>query len=180
MTWQYLLENQEYLENRENGKMKGDKWYAYGRSQALEVISKPKIFTPDIAPSPRFSFDEVGEYHFTGGTAGGYGVVPKSTVPFYYLLGLLNSQFSAWFIAKTSTQMRGGWYSFESRFIAKMPIPDLSEKEQQPIISLVTRILAAKQSAPLADTTALEAEVDALVYGLYGLTEEEIAIVEGA
>ena len=179
MAWQYLLENQEYLENRENGKMKTAKWYGYVYPKALEVISKPKIFTPDIAPSPRFSFDDVGEYHFTGGTAGGYGVLPKSTVSFYFLLGLLNSQFSAWFIARTSTQMRGGWYSFESRFIAKMPIPDLSEKEQQPIIALVTRILAAKQTDPKSDTTALESEVDALVYGLYGLTEEEIAIVEG-
>ena len=75
--------------------------------------------------------------------------------------------------------MRGGWYSFESRFISKMPIPNLSEDAQQPIISLVTRILTAKQTDPQSDTTALEAEVDALVYGLYGLTEEEIGIVEG-
>ena len=30
-----------------------------------------------------------------------------------------------------------------------------------------------------ADTSALEAEIDGLVYGLYGLTEEEIGIVEG-
>ncbi len=42
------------------------------------------------------------------------------------------------------------------------------------------RILAPKQSDPSSDTTALESEVDALVYGLNGLTEEEIAIVEGA
>ena len=40
-------------------------------------------------------------------------------------------------------------------------------------------IPAAKQSDPKSNTTALEAEIDALVYGLYGLTEEEIGIVEG-
>ena len=34
--------------------------------------------------------------------------------------------------------------------------------------------------APLADTTAEEREIDRLVYDLYGLTEDEIAIVEGA
>jgi len=39
--------------------------------------------------------------------------------------------------------------------------------------------LAAKQSDPSSDTNALESEVDVLVYGLYGLTEEEIALVEG-
>ena len=48
------------------------------------------------------------------------------------------------------------------------------------ISSDLTHILAAKQTEPPFDTSALEAEVDALVYGLYGLTEEEIAIVEGA
>ena len=44
---------------------------------------------------------------------------------------------------------------------------------------LVGRILSAKKSNPQADTTALEAEIDSLVYDLYGLTEDEIAIVEG-
>ena len=41
------------------------------------------------------------------------------------------------------------------------------------------RILAVKKSNPLADTTAEEREIDRLVYDLYGLTEDEIAIVEG-
>ena len=40
-------------------------------------------------------------------------------------------------------------------------------------------LIAAKKSDPAADTRALEAELDRLVYALYGLTEEEIAIVEG-
>jgi len=43
----------------------------------------------------------------------------------------------------------------------------------------VDRILAAKERDPEADTAALEREIDRLVYELYGLTEEEIAIVEG-
>ena len=49
----------------------------------------------------------------------------------------------------------------------------------QSIIDYVNQILAAKQSDPQADTTALELEVDRLVYGLYGLTEEEVALIEG-
>jgi len=46
------------------------------------------------------------------------------------------------------------------------------------MISSVERILAAKRANPQADTSALEREIDGLVYQLYGLTEEEIAIVE--
>ena len=44
---------------------------------------------------------------------------------------------------------------------------------------IVDRILAAKEKDSNADTSALESEIDALVYRLYGLTDEEIAVVEG-
>jgi adenine-specific DNA-methyltransferase len=61
----------------------------------------------------------------------------------------------------------------------KLPIPDISLAHQQPLIVLVDRILAAKSANPAADISALEAEIDRLVYGLYGLTDTEIAIVDG-
>ena len=41
------------------------------------------------------------------------------------------------------------------------------------------KILLIKKSDPKADTTDLEKEIDQLVYQLYGLTKEEIKIVEG-
>jgi hypothetical protein len=47
------------------------------------------------------------------------------------------------------------------------------------MIKLVDQILSTKKSNPTADTCALENEIDQLVYELYGLTEEEIKIVEG-
>ncbi|MFP4019803.1 MAG: hypothetical protein ACLFUH_11205 [Bacteroidales bacterium] len=40
------------------------------------------------------------------------------------------------------------------------------------------KILQQKQQDPSADTSALEAEIDRMVYDLYGLTEEEVRIVE--
>jgi len=54
-----------------------------------------------------------------------------------------------------------------------------SERAQHDaIVELVSRILATKAADPVADTTALEGEIDRMVYELYGLTKEEIAIVE--
>jgi adenine-specific DNA-methyltransferase len=50
---------------------------------------------------------------------------------------------------------------------------------QQPSITLVDQILAAKQKDPQADTSALEKQIDDMVYKLYGLTPEGIEIVEG-
>ncbi|MBV5301570.1 MAG: hypothetical protein J0649_07310 [Methylococcales bacterium] len=49
--------------------------------------------------------------------------------------------------------------------------------QQQPFIELVDKILVDKKEGQ--DTSALELEIDGLVYGLYGLSDEEILIVEG-
>ena len=68
---------------------------------------------------------------------------------------------------------------FDNYYIGKIPIPVVSLAEQQPIIELVEQIMAAKRDDPGADTSSLEGEIDALVYALYGVTEAEIAIVEG-
>ena len=62
----------------------------------------------------------------------------------------------------------------------KIVIPDVGAAEQKPVERLVDRILAAKQRDAGADTSALEREIDELVYALYGLTPEEIKIVEEA
>lgn len=53
-------------------------------------------------------------------------------------------------------------------------------EKQEPVERLVDKILTAKQRDPEADTSALEREIDQLVYTLYGLTPEEIQIIEGA
>ena len=49
---------------------------------------------------------------------------------------------------------------------------------QAPIVALVDKILAAKRADPNADVSVLEVEIDQLVYSLYALTREEIAIIE--
>jgi hypothetical protein len=63
--------------------------------------------------------------------------------------------------------------------IRALPIADVPAPQQAPIIKLVDCILAAKRQDPAADTSAWEREIDQLVYQLYGLTEEEIRVVEG-
>ena len=59
-------------------------------------------------------------------------------------------------------------------------IPILSINiHRQPVINLVNQILDAKQENPQADTFELENEIDQLVYQLYGLTDEDFAVIEG-
>ena len=64
--------------------------------------------------------------------------------------------------------------------IEQLPIKDIPENEQAPIINLVDQILTSKQRDPSVSTLELEAAIDKLVYGLYGLTGEEIAIIENS
>jgi hypothetical protein len=58
-----------------------------------------------------------------------------------------------------------------------VPIPKISKKEQRPFVRLVDAILKAKAANPAMDTTELEEKIDWLVYDLYGLTDEETAVV---
>ena len=59
------------------------------------------------------------------------------------------------------------------------PITDANRHLVNQIESLVDKIIAAKTINPDADVLSLENEIDRVVYSLYGLTAEEIAIVEG-
>jgi hypothetical protein len=196
LAWDYLTDNLEFLQGREHGKMKGTQWYAYTRNQALDVMSLPKIFTPDLSKRAAFSLDQAGDLFFTGGVAGGYGILVSPQYSRSYILGLLNSRLLDWIHHKLATQMRGGWYSYESRFIRGLPLQviDLQEKAMKAVhdrmVQLVDSMLALhKQLAAVTSEMqkdviqrqidATDAEIDRLVYELYGLTAEEIAIVEG-
>ncbi len=74
--------------------------------------------------------------------------------------------------------MGSGYLRYRTSFLENLPFPCLSTEQGQSITKLVTKILAAKRADPAADTSAWEGEIDRLVYQLYGLTEEEIAVVE--
>ena len=197
LTWQYLLENKKYLENRENGKMKGAKWYGYVYPKALDVMPLPKIFTPDLVSQVSFSIDDAGEIFFTGGAAGGYGILIAHGYSRNFVLGILNSKLMNWFLQQFSTKMRGGWFSCESRFIKHLPIrtinpsnpADIARHDRmvalvEQMLDLNRRLAAAKaphEKEVLAGMIyATDRQIDRLVYELYGLMEEEIAVVEGA
>ena len=63
--------------------------------------------------------------------------------------------------------------------VKELPIPFVEKTKQKPIITLVDKILSVKIKNPSTDTSDLERQIDTLVYGLYGLTEEEVKVVEG-
>ena len=105
-------------------------------------------------------------------------LITKSTLKTKYVLALLNSSLLQWYYA---TMFKGDTELFPKIRIAQakqLPIYEASSEQQQSIIELVDLILDEKRANPYADTTALEEEIDKKVYKLYGLTPEEIAVIE--
>jgi hypothetical protein len=93
-----------------------------------------------------------------------------------YLLGVMNSGSARNFL-RANRRSNTDLYPDDWK---KLPIPDVSTGQQKPIIDLVDQILALKRANPATDISEFEAQIDAAVAKLYGLTPEEIVIVEGA
>jgi adenine-specific DNA-methyltransferase len=95
------------------------------------------------------------------------------------LLGLLNSSLLNFYFKNVFTDYRETFPIMKSGNIEDLPIVELSQSSQNRIENIVDKVLKLKQTNPSADISVLEKEIDQLVYKLYGLTDEEIAIVEG-
>jgi hypothetical protein len=94
-----------------------------------------------------------------------------------YILGILNSKLAQFIFEKNNPQMVGKTFSeIKVVYVERLPIISVSHQQQAPIIDHVQKILSDPASP---DVPRLEAEIDRLIYELYGLTEEEIALVEG-
>ena len=93
-----------------------------------------------------------------------------------FILGLLNSKVLDWLFRKTSSNNNVNSYELEA-----LPIPKIDSANQSiadKIIALVEEILEKKKQDSATDTTELESQINALVYTLYNLTDEEIELIE--
>ena len=93
-----------------------------------------------------------------------------------FILGLLNSKVLDWLFRKTSSNNNVNSYELEA-----LPIPKIDSTNQSiadNIIALVEEILEKKKQDSATDTTKLESQINALVYTLYNLTDEEIELIE--
>jgi hypothetical protein len=92
-------------------------------------------------------------------------------------LGILNSKVFAYYYASVSTLMRGGYFRFFSQYVEAAPIPEADPEVKNQLAELVTQRMGLETGT--AEANALEQAIDAVVYGVYGLTKEEVGVVEG-
>ncbi|WP_000463601.1 Eco57I restriction-modification methylase domain-containing protein, partial [Helicobacter pylori] len=159
----------------------GDTPYHLRNCAYLEDFEKEKIVYGEIVQEPRFYLDngecELG-YFYAEATS-----FILTGEHLRYLLGMLHSKLIT-FAFKTFYAGGGlgeSGYRYKKAFIERLPIPQITEKNQEladKITDYAEQILALKEKDPKANTQRLEKEIDALVYQLYHLTDEEIKIIE--
>ena len=176
-THNWLLSYKDTLSKRREAKKGTIKWFClqWPRIQS-ELDTKEKILvqnTRNEALKVRIvaTLDETGIY----GTQGLNFIIPKSNkFSLRYLLGVLNSKLINFLFSTKFLNL-----AIKADFLKQVRLPNVDKQRQKNVISVVDKILNMKKLNLEADTTSLEHEIDLLVYDLYGLTPEEIAIVEG-
>ncbi|MCC5917814.1 MAG: hypothetical protein JJU02_10880, partial [Cryomorphaceae bacterium] len=145
---------------------KGDYWWELRACDYYREFEKSKIMLPDISQRCEAILDE---------TEGCYSVNTAYIIPGLNKsdLGILNSRLTLFFYSNLSPTIRGGYYRFIRQYLAQIPMIKTNILDE-----IVDKIIQAKKQDPTADTTDLESQIDQLIYGLYGLTEGEVGIVE--
>ena len=152
---------------------KGKNWWNLRSCAYYKEIQSPKIIWTSITSGSNFYLDETGHLLITNNN---YFIANDNKA----LLGLLNSKLISFYLKNICTTLRGGYYDFRRDKVLTIPVrPTILSNINKELIDFVDQILAVKKSDPKADTKVLESLIDQLVYELYGLTVEEIRIVEG-
>ena len=185
----------EHLDNFSDALRKrqdqGDYWWELRPCDYYKYLDTPKIIFPDICKGPRFYVDRTGMY--LSNTAYCLGTDDL------YLLGILNSRLFWFAISNISIPFgtRAGKFRYRLiyQYMEKVPIrvinfSDPTDKTRHDkMVQLVQRMLDLHKNLAAAnsphDQTVLQRQIsstdsliDSLVYQLYGLTEQEIKIVE--
>ncbi|RVY09545.1 class I SAM-dependent DNA methyltransferase [Helicobacter pylori] len=178
-----LSHKDELLKRNKDETGKRYEWYCLQRWAAsyYQDFEKEKIVYGEIVQEPRFYLDN-------GECSLGYFYAEATSFiltgeHLRYLLGMLHSKLIT-FAFKTFYAGGGlgeSGYRYKKAFIERLPIPKIT-KSNKPTADKITdgaeAILALKEKDPKANTQELEKEIDALVYQLYNLTDEEIKIIE--
>ena len=174
LTKEWLLNFKEALDKRNEGKHDIISWCSLHRPRVkAELDIKEKIIlqnTRNESLKTRIvaTLDDTGVY----GTQGINFIIPKhSEDSLRYLLGILNSKLMNYLFATKFLNL-----AIKAEYVKQVKLPNTSEKQKVQIEELVNAILQGKLSD--ADTSKEESEIDILVYQLYGLTYDEVLIVD--
>ena len=156
---------------RQNGKRTG----LWLRNE--KIFNREKILTRFVAKEIIGMYDNENKYyeHTLHSTH-----ITDKRFQTKYVLAIFNSNLLKFYYKKTNSQGGDIFPQIRISSVENLPIKLGSATIQNLISSTVNEILSLKSEDPKADTQNLEQEIDVMVYELYGLTAEEIAIVENS
>ena len=151
----------------------GENWWNLRACAYYSEFEKEKVVYPETTLSANFFYDD--ERHFIEKTC---FMITGSDLKI--LVGLLSSTLMTFAYRHyySGTVLGNKGYQYNKHALEKLPIVTIPAAEQRSFITLVDRILDAKRADSDADVSELESDIDQVVYSLYNLTAEEIAIVE--
>ena len=160
--------------DEEFGRKPGDyKWFEILDNTAYyrEFEREEKIIWGLTADKWAFTIDT--NKHYLPSNA---YILTSTEIPIKYILGLLNSKLMHYYFHFIGIMTAGGAYTLKAATISVLPFKIANNTQE--IADIVDRILVLKSENHDADVSALESEIDNLVYRLYGLKEDEIQIIE--
>lgn len=159
------------------------------------MLSGQKILVPELSESNRFTL--VDSHCYYGDTACGITLGTNINESLYYILALLNSTLIEFYYKGTTVPKANRFYIYKTMFLKSVPIRRINFSDSAEInihdrmVSLVQSMLDLHKRLSSAKTShektaiqrqieATDGQIDRLVYELYGLTDDEIRIVEEA
>jgi len=167
---EYLSQYKERLTPGIKGSRKAGsyKWYEIQDNITYwQEFEKPKIYYQEIATYQSFTWDNTGSF-----SNNKTFLIPEAS---YYLLALLNSRITWYFLDQVTVKMAGGAYAMQTIYVSQIPIPPASEADKQPIKQLVQRCLDARGQG----VEAWEAEIGDRVAHIYGLSADDLKVIQG-
>lgn len=129
--YQYLSAFQNVLAKRDKGRISYGTWYAFGRTQALNIKGK-KLICPYIADKPYFILSEDENLLFYNG----YAIISQSTEDLIILKKILSSSVFWFYIKETSKPYGGNFYSLSKSYMGKFGIPLLKQEQKEQLLAL--------------------------------------------
>ena len=133
------------------------------------LFSTPRILVRQIPSKPPYCINSCFTNEIFLNDRNSMNIIKISKAP-YYILGILNSKLiSFWFVHKFGKMQRGVFPQFKINELESFPIVNLNEEQESHFVSSVSRRI---------NNNINDDEIDKLVYHLYGLTYDEVLIVD--
>jgi len=177
-TADYLRQNKEFLIKKSVEKRKGNRpWYELFRARNEDSLKlTPKIIIRQTGDSIIGALDEVGYYSIDSTNV----ILLKED--FYdekeYLLAVLNSKLIRFFYQEISQEGGRVLAQIKPIRVRCLPFPSASKDEKEKIAQLANEIMTSKKEDITSDVTSIDDNIDLMVYHLYGLTYDEVLIVD--